>query len=333
MDRQELISVIVPVYNVEKYLRRCIDSIINQTYKNLEIILVDDGSPDSSGAICDEYAKKDSRIKVIHKENSGLSGARNAGIDAATGEYISFIDSDDYVNKDFCMILYKNIKADNSDICICGFEHVTEPGSFIEKNAKETISTKQKLRGKQIISDYMMKVRYENMDGYWAIACNKLYKANLFSNIRYPIGRLHEDEFVIHNLLDNTDFVSVLSDKLYYYTQRPDSIMGKKSSFKHIDKAKALIERADFLKRRGYADDVIYRSLMGGINSAVNIYGKCGASPERSMIYREMVREYRRCVREFRLTDLSWKKKLRMYIVYAVPYMAETIYNKIKRNK
>ena len=123
----DLVSVIVPIYKVEKYLGKCVDSIINQTYKNLEIILVDDGSPDNSGKICDEYAKKDNRIKVIHKENGGLSSARNAGLDVATGEFIAFVDSDDRIHLDFVEKLYRAIKEENADIASCYVE------SFIKK--------------------------------------------------------------------------------------------------------------------------------------------------------------------------------------------------------
>ena len=127
-----LVSVIVPVYKVEKYLSKCLDSIVNQTYKNLEIILVDDGSPDNSGKICDEYAQKDSRIKVIHKENGGLSSARNAGLDIATGEYIAFADSDDSVHLDFVEKLYRAIKEENADIACCSVEDFIEDKNKIE---------------------------------------------------------------------------------------------------------------------------------------------------------------------------------------------------------
>ena len=125
-----LISVIVPIYNVEKYLDRCVDSIINQTYKNLEIILVDDGSPDNCPQMCDDYAKKDSRIKVVHKENGGLSDARNVGMEVATGEYVSFIDSDDYISLDFYETLLETIVDNDSDIVECGVVKFYEDNSF-----------------------------------------------------------------------------------------------------------------------------------------------------------------------------------------------------------
>ena len=136
MKKNNLISIIVPIYNVEKYLKKCIDSIINQTYKNLEIILVDDGSPDNCGKICDEYAKKDNRIKVIHKENGGVSSARNVGVENATGEYIGFVDSDDYIEKDMYEVLINNLKKENADISIISNYEVYK-NKIIENKKKE----------------------------------------------------------------------------------------------------------------------------------------------------------------------------------------------------
>ena len=137
---EDLISIIIPVYKVEKYIYKCIDSVLNQTYKNLEIILVDDGSPDKCPEICEEYAKKDNRIKIIHKKNGGLSDARNAGLKVATGKYIGFVDSDDYIEKDMYQVLYNNIIKTNSDISIVNLKEVKE-NEIIENNVKDEQNT------------------------------------------------------------------------------------------------------------------------------------------------------------------------------------------------
>ena len=170
------ISIIVPVYNVEKYLSRCIDSILNQTFDDFELILIDDGSPDHSGAICDDYAKKDNRILVIHKENGGLSDARNAGINIASGEYIMFVDSDDYISKDMCEILYQRIIKDKSDMALCSVRGVNEEGEEIEK-------------GTFIVDDRLLEEKDKFLGLGEANACayivawNKLFKKFLWKEL------------------------------------------------------------------------------------------------------------------------------------------------------
>ena len=192
------ISIIVPFYNVEKYAPKCIESIINQTYTNLEIILVDDGSPDTCGKICDDYALKDGRIKVIHKKNAGLSDARNVGIKEATGKYIGFVDGDDYIEKDMYKYLYNLIKENNADISICGVEEVYEDGSIQDEKAKESIEILSKEDAiKELLLD--KKVRSHAWD--------KLYKRELFENIEYPYGRKMEDIATTYKLFDLSIFI------------------------------------------------------------------------------------------------------------------------------
>ncbi|MDU6522389.1 glycosyltransferase family 2 protein [Enterococcus devriesei] len=218
------ISIIVPVYNVEKYLNKCVDSILNQTFKDFEVILVDDGSPDNSGAICDQYAQKDSRVKVIHKKNGGLSDARNAGIEAAQGKYLGFIDSDDYIADDMYELLYNNIVHEDADMSICGIYHVYEgkepeekPGKYMVLNRNE--ATVLIFHGNQI-SDH---------------AVNKLYKKQIFSELRYPIGKYHEDSFTIVGILDQCNIVVIDTKQKYYYYHRDDSITSQTFSKKHLE--------------------------------------------------------------------------------------------------
>ena len=186
----EKISVIVPIYNVEQYLRRCIDSIINQTYKNLEIILVDDGSPDNCGQICDDYAKKDTRIKVIHKKNGGLSDARNVGLEVCTGDYISFVDSDDWIELNTYEIMMKSMNEYNADMVVSNI-------NYVYKDKVESKYSEDKIRCfnkeeamKELIKDGLVQ----------AVVWNKLYKRVVIDNLRFKVGKLNEDEFFTYKI-------------------------------------------------------------------------------------------------------------------------------------
>lgn len=233
----DLISIIVPVYNVEKYLKRCVKSIINQTYKNLEIILVDDGSTDKSPLICDEFC--DERIKVIHKENGGLSDARNAGLKICKGAFISFIDSDDYIENDMIEILYNRIISDKSDICVCNFKMTDDNGNILRED-------------NQVIEDCILNKNeyYEKLSKpyYWCYvtAWNKLYKKEVLSDFEFKKGKIHEDEFAICDIIKKCDKISCIKKPLYFYIQRENSIMHRKFSIKNMDFAEAMLERADF---------------------------------------------------------------------------------------
>ena len=242
----QLISIIVPIYNVEKYLKECIESIINQTYKNIEIILVDDGSPDNCGKICEEYSQKDKRIIVIHKENGGLSDARNKGIDIAKGDYLTFIDSDDFVNIDYIEKLYSSIKLNNTELAQCGISKVNENNEIIEKlNYDENyIKTSH-----EILNELYGKHLIENV-----VIWNKMYAKELFKNIRFPVGKIHEDEFTTYKIFYSVDRISLLSDCLYNYRQTNESIIGKKFNKKRLNLLEALEERMNFFKNRNEID-------------------------------------------------------------------------------
>ncbi|MBQ8828028.1 MAG: glycosyltransferase [Clostridia bacterium] len=241
-----LISILVPVYNVEKYLRQCIDSIIAQIYKNIEIILVDDGSTDSSGTICDEYSKKDSRIKVIHQKNQGLAAVRNVGISAARGEYIGFVDSDDFIAPDMYSDMLDLIQKYEADLAVCSIEYTDAGG----------ISSKAQ-RNFPFSDGCVDKIKY--MDalcgthcGMLAPAWNKLYKRYLFNGINYPNGKLHEDEAVIHHICHACNKIVCTQKKYYFYRQRSESIMNNPFTVKRFDNTDALIERVKFFKENGY---------------------------------------------------------------------------------
>lgn len=222
----EKISVIIPIYNVENYLKRCIDSVINQTYKNLEIILVDDGSKDNCGKICDEYAKVDSRIQVIHKINGGLSDARNAGLKVATGDYIYYIDSDDYIDNDMLEIMKKNLEKYNADISICGIYKECENGNYTLKrnNVIEIMNSKEALIKLNSFSSFDMAV--------W----NKLYKKYIVDGIEFPFGKKSEDYFVMYQYFDRASNIVVIPESKYHYIQRENSISrGKNITHDYIE--------------------------------------------------------------------------------------------------
>lgn len=232
-----LISVIVPVYNVEKYVGKCIESIINQTYKNLEIILVDDGSSDNSGKICDGYAGIDSRIIVIHKKNAGLSEARNSGLDKASGEYVMFVDSDDYIDIRMLEVMYKRICDDNSDICVCNFVCVDEN----DKNLK--MDDKSNLRDDIIYKDNIFCEFIGYAHAKYIVSVCKLYKMKLFNDLRFVRGKCNEDEFMANEIYHRCDKISTMQDSLYFYLKRNNSIMNSGFSIKRMDAVEAILNR------------------------------------------------------------------------------------------
>ena len=206
-----MISVIVPVYKVEPYLRRCIDSILCQTYRDFELILVDDGSPDNCGAICDEYATKDSRVVVIHQENGGLSAARNAGIDASKGEYLSFVDSDDWIHPEMLQWLLRAIQSNHVPISVCGFQETD--GRTVAIAATDFAA--QMLDTEQFFVSYNVNA---------TIACGKLYARELFAGIRYPVGKIHEDEFTTYKILFTQEKIAFFPAQMYFYFRNYDGI-------------------------------------------------------------------------------------------------------------
>ena len=216
-----LVSIIVPIYNVEQYLRKCIDSIINQTYKNLEILLVDDGSPDNCGQICDEYAKKDDRVKVIHKENGGLSSARNCGIEHATGKYIAFVDGDDFVSKNYISNLFTIIKKYNADISL------TNKIYYFEKR-QEKKATEYELSEEDLSMESTMLLENILKDTLPHETCGKLYKAEILKSNKYEKGlSVFEDfEYIIRILKKNPQYKIAcdMGKYDYFYLQRDNSL-------------------------------------------------------------------------------------------------------------
>jgi len=234
-----LISVIVPIYKVEKYINQCIDSILAQTYKNLEVILVDDGSPDNCPKICDEYAKLDNRIRVIHKENGGLSDARNAGLEIAKGEYIGFVDSDDWIAPDMYEYMYNGIQKYSADIVSCGYFECLDKSNF----AGGYYNPEDRLYKEKEAIEALLLLKIPNY------AWNKLYKRSLWTDdIRYPKGRLYEDVLTTYKLFEKSKLTVALSEPKYNYRINDKSITGNISIKNKIESIKSRIERFTILK-------------------------------------------------------------------------------------
>lgn len=232
-----MISVIIPIYKVEDYLEQCIVSVTEQTYRNLEIILVDDGSPDRCPEICDEWALKDQRIKVIHKENGGLSDARNAGLKVATGEYISFVDSDDWIAPNMYEVMLDIMEKENADICACGIM-----ASYTNK--QEPVRVCPAVGN----SEEILKLLYDDT-AFLVSAVNKIYRQKLWNDISFPVGKICEDTFTTYLLVDHAEKIVQISDPLYFYRIRENSIMTSAFSKKRMDEEEAWRCNYEYMKK------------------------------------------------------------------------------------
>lgn len=229
MNENALVTVIVPVYNIQQYITRCVTSICSQIYKYLEIILVDDGSTDGSERICDKLAESDSRIKVIHKINGGLSDARNAALDIAKGDYFVLVDGDDFVSKYYVSNLITAIMVDNADMAVSWFENVLE-GTSPKTEAKSVADSEVEILSS---AECVRKMLYQ--DGVETSACGKLYKKELFNDLRYPKGKLYEDILVTYETIHRSKKIAFIKNVDYYYFQRKTSIQYQKFSLRKLD--------------------------------------------------------------------------------------------------
>lgn len=320
-----LVSIIVPVYKVEPYLRRCIDSIVNQTYTNLEIILVDDGSPDGCPQICDEYAAKDNRIVVIHKENGGLSDARNAGLDICNGEYISFVDSDDWVANTYIEIMLNAIVRNNAEIAVSNFIRVNQ--TFELKITSNNIYDIEILTPIQAV-----KKLWSPQSITFIISCAKLTKRSLFNNIRFPKGIIHEDEYTTYKLLYYSPKTVFLDIPLYCYFQRSDSIMGatKPSSIRLL---KAKIEQYHFFKYHKEAEimELCLKTLCWDLLFAYGESKKKSDSPNQ-VDRHELLFQLRACSTDFNNLHFPLFEKITLNLFSKLPFLY-ILYRKISPYK
>ena len=264
---QQVISVIVPVYQVDTYLDRCIESLLCQTYHNLEIILVDDGSCDKCPRMCENWANKDNRIQVIHKKNGGLSDARNAGMPFATGNYISFIDSDDTVSPDYFEVMLHTMQAEKSDIIECGVVKFYEDNQF------------------DVFQDDLSVTSYPTIDGLSGLinenpfhqhVWNKLYKAELVLDVPFPFGKLNEDEFWTYQIFGRAKMVTKINKTMYYYFQRSGSIMGAGFNLRRLDALEGKFNRQQYIEKN-------YPALAS--QARINLFSSCVFSGQSTLKY------------------------------------------------
>ena len=289
-----MISVIIPVYNVEKYLRRCLDSVIAQTYQNLEIICVDDGSIDDSGKICDQYAVRDARIKVIHQENQGLSAARNRGLDAAEGEYIAFVDSDDYILEDMYKKMLDKLLDYSVDLCVCQWQYEFSDGRQVVKKkniAPPIYGRKTSLE----FARFLYRGNYEN--GVVVAAWNKLYRRALLDTIHFE-GRIHEDDAFNGRIMAKNISVYVMEEQFYVYAQNGDSLTNKPFSANKFFFLDVLAERRELFKSDAFIrqeTELLYCNMYIEYCLRARKDGVAVSHPERyRQIFRKMFSSLRR---------------------------------------
>ena len=317
---RDLISVIIPVYKVEKYLCRCVDSVLEQTYTNMEIILVDDGSPDNCPVMCDEYARQDSRVKVIHQENAGLSGARNAGIDMAQGQWLAFVDSDDYLAADFLERLYQACVDTGSSLSVCRWEYVR--GETIpEHGPGET----RVYTGREMLANL-----YVPDGAYFVVAWNKLYRKELFEDIRYPLGRIHEDEATTYRIYDKVKKAAYVDRSLYGYFVTPVSIT-RGFNPKRMDWVTAVAERLDFFEQKGYTELMVpgLQALAdGSIDIWFGLRDQLPGSEKQQEEIRTLIREGLRRVKKYGKFPLRTEIGYRLFLTW--PGLYRKLLNQVK---
>lgn len=308
-----LVSIIVPVYNVENYLPKCVDSLINQTYKNIEIILVDDGSTDNSGIICDRYQTLDERVTALHKNNGGLSDARNYGIERARGSYLSFVDSDDFLNSETIKKLLDASLRYDCDISVCNMIR------FFDDNSEEVF-----YKPSSILKVLNGSNKYETLKQ--PSVCNKLFKKTLFDNIQFPYKKYYEDTFVYHELCYKANRIVLTGYDGYWYLSRKGSILGhEKLNDNYFDFIEAVWLRSKFLIENNvqpYGDQACL-SLYASVANAVKEIPKSKDNAKRfDQVYYYYDYAYRNLIR----TNITIKQKVRLILLKYLPWLHSKIY-------
>ena len=292
LDEKPLISVIVPVFNVAPYLRKCLDSILNQTYENLEIIIIDDGSTDGSGSVCDEY-KKDERVKVFHTENRGLSAVRNKGLDEANGDWIGFVDSDDWIEPDMYEVLQKKAEETGADVVECGV-FIKYPDRTERHKRRNVV-----LNGSEAIRALLNEELSEN-------AWNKLWRKDCFDNTRFPTGRIFEDIATTYKIYSNINSFCSLTDEKYHYEQRRDSLSRQRTMKNLSDFWLSHFER--------------YGNLQAQVDekSRQRLLFYCASAAARTWAY------YYDCMEKERNTYLDVIREMNLFIKKHIPLLGFT---------
>ena len=295
------LSIIVPIYKVEKYLDECIQSILGQTFTDLELILVDDGSPDACPQMCDAIAEQDSRVRVIHQKNGGLSAARNTGIEAARGNWLGFVDSDDFVAPDFYEKLYNAAVNADADCAVCSVQLTHEDGSRMDTPPQ------WKAYGGGYTGEEILKTITWQDNVPYLVAWNKLYRREVFRTLRYPVGRINEDVFVFAELFDTIKKVACVEQPLYFYRQRTGSIMQSKCTLRSLDEFWGMVECFDYFMAHGYkellsaAEKRIFAKLTG-------VYYRLSAQEQHSDAMRQAMAAQKKAAKFLRQQGMLTKK-------------------------
>lgn len=297
MNNGPLISVIIPVYNVEKYLDVCVSSVCNQSYDNLEIILIDDGSSDRSGQICDNWENRDKRIVVIHQLNKGVSAARNSGLSIARGEYIGFVDSDDEIETEMYEKLFQKLIQSQCQMAMCAYETIDEEGNLCKRafeDIPESILT----------TEHYLELINVNVRNHCALAVawNKLYSSKILEELRFPEGTVHEDEFFLNDVLARVNKTVVLQEPLYKYRQREQSIMHISFSAKRLSYFYAVRNRLILCEEQKYGENCVRLTARECVESGVRFwlfitYGKEVPAEERKRFYKDVLEVERKYIR------------------------------------
>ena len=323
----ETISIIIPVYNVNNYLDRCVQSVLTQSYPDLEVILVDDGSTDGSSLLCDRWADTDSRVRVIHKENGGVSDARNAGLDAATGRYLGFVDSDDYIAPDMYEKLYRALQENRAEVSICNFLFVDENGNPLAEERNLGFPIRD-----EVISgiDVLQKMHSMNRGIFYVFSWNKLYREELFSDVRFPKGKLSEDSFIVHKILGKCERVACITDICYYYVQRSGSYMHNRSCMSYLNEAEARFEHMQYYYHLGLYRCAGHAYCDAGFKLQ-QAAAKRKTMPEYSAELDEAFQTFRQNVkyREY----CTPKEKLQSAIIYCSPQLYHFIFQNPLRQR
>lgn len=322
MPKLPLISIIVPVFNVEPYLRRCVSSILNQTYKNLEIFLVDDGSPDNCPQICDEYAKIDFRIKVIHKENGGLSDARNVGIISSKGEYLSFVDSDDFISPEFIECLYSSVVENAVKLAVCQIDNFSD--SMTRNKQKKHCDCL--LISKESALKYYTALNFDDSSPFIS-ACTKLYHRSLFDEVKFPVGKIYEDGLISYKIIDLADNIAFLKNPLYHYYVRGNGIMGQRETHNFMDVLTPYYEAICYFKADGRNDlaGLFYPPLL---MREIYRYWIAKVVKKNEELARDILMVYRKDLATFKKSSGQRLMKLLYSLCSTCPYLY-TLYRKI----
>ena len=319
------ISVIVPVYKVEPYLDCCVKSILNQTFRDYELILVDDGSPDHCGEMCDNYAKRDPRVKVIHKENGGLSDARNAGLDAAQGKYIAFIDSDDCVHPQYLEILLTIIEKAKADIAVCHYEFFTEERTRFLEQLDAAEEQFEVLDGQRLLASFHEHCRKVSL----VSQCMKLYKREIFNGLRMRVGYVQEDSLVLPYILERTGLIAKTKNKLYHWRITPGSISRSDFDKRDFDFIEVSYSWAEFFADRGSAQVGFFQRDF--LHKTLHYYYKiCDEKPELMEAFRCHIKRFRKMYPRYICAREIYTRERIAYTLFLLsPKMARPFYEQI----